>query len=439
MNTILEYCICRLPNFLPYLILALLPFRDSFRFSFRTTIGMSLVLSLIDCGGTVLGQISEERNLLTLFKVLLYIIFFLFCVHANAYKILFALFMILNYAAMVTIVSIFFCYRLYHITPGISRFPYVWILILVLALSFPFMCQYINKNVRNLVISEEAEIEKAWRTLWLIPATFYVIYYYSFYANWSNSSSISIFSTKPGNVLFVLLLNAASFLMYRTVQKLLKESISNLRLQAENSQFSLLIKQYETLKTNIGETRKVRHDMRHHFLVIENFLAKNEMNSLHSYLSEYKESISDIDYTQLCDNPVVNAVAGCYRSLARQAETESFFSLQLPEQLPLPDSDFCTLLSNLLENALEACERMAEKPRFLKVTARMDGHHMLILVVENSFEHPITEKNGVFLSSKRKGSGIGIVSVRSIVKKYNGLLKMEYENGVFCANVFLNP
>lgn len=439
LSEVLELSLCRLPNFLPYLLLALLPFRDNFRFSLRTTLSLAAVLSLTDCACNVINLVTKQSNLVTLCSVALYITCFLLCIRATASKILFSLFFVLNYAAMVTVVSLFISSIIFGESFSTVHYQSILMPILILLFSFPLMWKYINLQVRPLIISTVPEIQKSWRTLWLVPAVFYFIYYYSFYANWSNSSSIIDFSTKPGNVIFVLLINIGSFLMYRIIQKNLENSAENLRLQEENSCIILFEKQYETLKNNIEETRRARHDLHHHLSVIDYFLYQNDYDGLRGYLKEYRASFPSSKGLPLCDNQVVDAVAGYYYSLAEQSKVETTFFLMLPKKLPLPDNDFCSLFSNILENALEACMRMKKEKPFIRITAKMEGSSMMVLIVENSYEGEILCKGDLFLSSKREGTGVGLASVQSIAKKYNGLVKLEYEKGIFCASVFLSP
>ena len=69
--------------------------------------------------------------------------------------------------------------------------------------------------------------------------------------------------------------------------------------------------------------------------------------------------------------------------------------------------------------------------------AHLHSGHMVLLSVENAFDGEIREKDGVFLSSKRRGEGVGLQSVRHIAEKNGGYSRFHYGGGVFCANVIL--
>ncbi len=63
--------------------------------------------------------------------------------------------------------------------------------------------------------------------------------------------------------------------------------------------------------------------------------------------------------------------------------------------------------------------------------------HMVLLSVENAYDGKIREKNGVFLSSKRPGEGVGLQAVRHTAEKNGGYVRFHYGDGVFTANVIL--
>lgn len=126
-------------------------------------------------------------------------------------------------------------------------------------------------------------------------------------------------------------------------------------------------------------------------------------------------------------------------NLLRYKENEIPFSikLDLPHKLPISEMDMCLVMSNLLENALEASLHTEKAKRYVKIEAYIHSNNIVLLTVENAFDGNATKKNGVFQSSKRRGDGVGIQSVRRIAEKNGGYCRFTAENCVFCANVML--
>ena len=77
--------------------------------------------------------------------------------------------------------------------------------------------------------------------------------------------------------------------------------------------------------------------------------------------------------------------------------------IDLPRKLPVSEIDMCLIMSNLLENALEASLRTEKTKRYIKFQAYLHSDNVVLITVENKFDGIIKEKNGVFQSSKRKG------------------------------------
>lgn len=139
---------------------------------------------------------------------------------------------------------------------------------------------------------------------------------------------------------------------------------------------------------------------------------------------------------RFCENRAADSVLGYYCALAKREDIPFRAQLDLPESLPVDEIDMCLVLSNLLENALDASLRTVPDRRQIRVTAYLHAERLLI-EVENAFDGEVMEKGGVFRSSKRKGNDVGIRSVRHIAEKTGGASTFTYQNGVFSARVML--
>ncbi|MFQ9800572.1 MAG: ATP-binding protein [Clostridia bacterium] len=89
------------------------------------------------------------------------------------------------------------------------------------------------------------------------------------------------------------------------------------------------------------------------------------------------------------------------------------------------------------ENALEACASVEKNPKIsVKAKAQLDA---LFIQVENTYgKEPVKDREGRYLSSKHKGVGVGLESVRNIAMQYDGMLEIKPEKGCFRVSVLLN-
>ena len=285
--------------------------------------------------------------------------------------------------------------------------------------------------VRTMV--EDDNFAQTWYVFWVLPLMFIVL----------NLFMIPIYPTTlyTGRVLqgYIVLSIALLVLMFafNTIFLLMATSLNrNARLRQENQLLSLQQQRYENLKTAIEEARQARHDMRHHLNHISMLAEENDMETLKAYLAQTVSRIPDLDM-HFCENRAADSVLGYYCALAKREGIPFSAQIDLPQTLPVDEIDMCLVLSNLLENALEASLRTVPARRWMKVNAYVHAERLLLVQVENACDGEIKETNGVFRSSKRKGNGIGIQSVRHIAEKKGGASTFACQDGVFCAKIML--
>ena len=133
----------------------------------------------------------------------------------------------------------------------------------------------------------------------------------------------------------------------------------------------------------------------------------------------------------------MNAVLSHYLARARRSGIETDVSLSLPPAPMLPEEDICVIFGNLLENAIEACERQEEDARRYLFLRSSQEEGRLLIVMDNSYEGNVRYSQGYFCSSKRNGVGIGVESVKAIVKRYGGTAFFEPEDGRFKVSIVI--
>ena len=197
---------------------------------------------------------------------------------------------------------------------------------------------------------------------------------------------------------------------------------------------------FELLRERIEETKTAQHDLRHHFVMIEGFLQDREYEELESYVRKFHAAIQPAAQAGYAKNPVVNVLGRHYASLAEKENIRLAFRLDVGRDVKISEADLCAVLSNLLENAIEACARQNSGERFITLTMGQKPS-ILSIRMENSTDGSVARRGGVFLSSKREQQrkGYGLDSVRSIAGKYGGDTEFQYDNDkkVFVSTVLL--
>lgn len=185
------------------------------------------------------------------------------------------------------------------------------------------------------------------------------------------------------------------------------------------------------------EARATRHDLRHHITMLREFLEQDNMAGLRSYLDAYSDKEILTVPMSYCRHYVTDMLLRMYAGLAARQDTPFRVEARLPESLMIDDVDMCVVLSNLLENALEASLKLApdERDVFVRIGCR---HGRLILLIENRFDGQAQAENGRFFSRKKKGRlGVGLASVQAVVLRLGGNTNFRAERNIFYSEVFL--
>ena len=285
--------------------------------------------------------------------------------------------------------------------------------------------------VRAMV--EDDNFAQTWYVFWVLPLVFILL-------NLFITPRYQI-TLRTGRVLQVYIVMSIALLfllfMFNAIFLLMANSLNrNARLQQENQFLSMQQQRYESLKAAIEEARQARHDMRHQLNQISALAETGDLDGLKAYLAKTVSRIPDLDMN-FCENRAADSVVGHYCALAKRENIPYSVQIDLPECLPVDEINLCLVLSNLLENALEASLRTAPARRRIELTAYLHGNSLALIQVENTYDGVIREKDGVFQSSKRKGEGVGIQSVRHIAEKTGGASTFTHQNGVFSAKVML--
>ena len=202
-------------------------------------------------------------------------------------------------------------------------------------------------------------------------------------------------------------------------------------------------KNFELLSQNVDAGRLYRHDMRHHLKVLSGMAQQNNSVEILEYIGNLNETAELCAPEMLCKNPAVNAVISEYINRAKNIGCRMEHKIFIPEELPFELPDVCIILSNALENALNACEKCPEDKRYIDLLADFSDDRKLKITVKNPCADAVRlDAEGLpVVAARNDGHGIGLHGVKKTVKKYNGFICCSYENGefLFCAEIFRDP
>lgn len=190
-------------------------------------------------------------------------------------------------------------------------------------------------------------------------------------------------------------------------------------------QILLQKKQYEFYLQKREAERIFRHDARHRDSILISYLENGEVEGAKEFLKKELAEIEKNAKIPFCENTLINAVLSEYRTKAEQEGLEFSARIQMPKELACDEAEFCVMLSNLLENSLDAAKS------YIAISIK-HLNHQLSLNVKNDYEGELKKSaENNYLTTKPQGSGLGLKSVEAILKSNSGFLKIEDTDGIF--------
>lgn len=227
-----------------------------------------------------------------------------------------------------------------------------------------------------------------------------------------------------------------------TVYYIMRNLGKQRKLRAENAILSTQIHEQEHRLRQTEElyqaTRKMRHDMKRYFTTYLELLEAGKTELVIEDLQQTLQSRLPAKQVVYTSNQVINAVINDKMRFCQ--EKEIFFDIQITDDIPGDSGmDDAIILSNLLDNAIEAEERIEEISK-RKITLRVFCYKgMLNLIVRNYIEKSVLKENP-FLRTTKKNKfyhGVGIGSVREMVKGQNGEVDFAEEESFFVVHILL--
>lgn len=186
--------------------------------------------------------------------------------------------------------------------------------------------------------------------------------------------------------------------------------------------------------------RRIRHETRGHLNNLKGMLHNGEYACAEDYIFRMDESMGGFELTLRTGNPVTDVIVNDKRQQCEDQEIPFRTDFHYPDSGSFDAFDVGIVLQNLLQNALEACEKVSEGKRFISLAGRRKGRFLLI-EVKNSFAGDLVwGADGLPVTDKKTDvsmHGIGLSSVRRIAEKYMGEMEVCPENQVFRVTVMV--
>lgn len=432
----IELLLNELLSTFPFHFLAYIPFYKKLKYSPLETVLLVCMCQIFYLGiFTILTLAGFSSVWVQYLAVPIFGVLFCLLVQADRGMILFFYMFILDYLLVIRAAAFCICEKLF----GFNFFSWQsgFITLFLILCTILLMVKAMSHITKGLC---SVSVPSFWRTAWLLPCSVTLILL--LLTGDIRSGTVTI-SALLARVLLLICMFLISHFMILFIQQLKEQLETNTRNQAMERLLQIQHDQYSMLQARIAENRRARHDFRQHLRVIQDCVKRGDLEDLKSYLAEYEKQFPSHSDHIYCNSYAVNAILAFYADKAENHNIRLDVKIQMSDTPVIPETEFCVLLGNLLENALDACqtgrpESKTSQP-FIRVCAIQIGTSTLSITVDNTSVFKPTWINEKLVSTKAAGSGIGTESIRMIAEQYRGDARFEWKDGVFYASVMLNP
>ena len=209
------------------------------------------------------------------------------------------------------------------------------------------------------------------------------------------------------------------------------------KLVVEKKQNEYTQKYVQTINEQYEQTRRLRHDMKQYFTVLDGLISERKYSEARALISENYKSISCSEVVVNVGNDYVNSILNAKLTHAKSLQIDVICSIE-KDLSGIESTDLCNLLGNMLDNAIEAAQECKTEKRSIELNISSLSNR-LIVIVRNSINHSILAENPNLVTSKQDKSehGYGIKTIKSITEKYDGTIDFFEENLTFVFRVEL--
>ena len=434
LRHILEFVII-----IPAVIFAVMPVFEDFRFKSLTAYiaGGILLMLLVFLGAYLRLEFSLDSTMIMFPYGVMFFILYIIFVDASIGRKLFCFFNSIMLCAFCPLYTVFIMAPveaenkiwqssgLFTLQSGIV---YIVLVLIVGAMFFKTL------YVKLPMLMSQKYIGTVWDFMFLVPLFMTMLMLWSIPIH---PDLAMVGRLRPAALIFLWLILMMILLLYHVFWWTAMKLTEGAKLQQENTLLTIERKRYEELRNYMDETRALRHDFRQHILVISQLSGSGNLGELQNYLQQFSDG-AYTSYTGYCGNIAVDAVSSYYTAFAESQSTKIEWKLNLPNEIPIKESEYCVILGNLLENALRAVKNLPKERRKITVISSLLSETIIGLSVDNPYSGKIIFRKNGLPQSQREGHGIGLMSVMNTVKRYEGSMNIKTEKNIFSVDIVLH-
>lgn len=234
-------------------------------------------------------------------------------------------------------------------------------------------------------------------------------------------------------LLCILIINALAVYGYNKSSEFLKAK-SDAEISAYH--YKLYENQLNIIKESEKTIHKIKHDMKNHLITIDILVKNNSVKEASDYIHTLTGNLNSDNEFSKTGNIVIDSLINHKLHTAKKLQAEIHSNVFLPAELEISSLDLTVILGNLLDNAIEAIQKLDPGKRKIFLDARYSKGRFMIKL-SNTYDGQIISNNKKLVTTKDSESihGFGLSNVKDSLKKYDGQMKIDYTTTEFTVSL----
>ena len=230
----------------------------------------------------------------------------------------------------------------------------------------------------------------------------------------------------------LFILNFSYYATYKNIEH--RHRITSLEVQKtleDAEKMSIAIDQ-----TNREELEKLRHDIKNQFSYLDVMLQQGQNKEARAYIKEYVNNSNPVLNSFSCSNKVINSIINLELTKAKIKQIKIDVKVVVPPALPFQDIDLVSLLTNMIDNAIENYYSVDKDVITVRIMKQND---FIRFIVSNPVNLEKVNLRSLTKTSKvGRGHGYGTKIIKNIATAYNGYVDFNIEDNRFVCDAVLN-
>lgn len=304
-----------------------------------------------------------------------------------------------------------------------------YFLILCFAYMLVILLEY--RFMRKPFLELTNTVQVGWGSLSLIPVLFTVLML--FIANFP-----TYYTKDPIRILYILgnliVILVVYVLVYQSILRQYRYQMLSHYKDILTLQISSMEKQASNMHAAEERLKILRHDIRHFSNIMQTCLHDGSIEEANHLLADLEDAIGRVEIKTYCNDPIINSVLTFYLNLAKSEGIEVQAAFTSPPDGKFDSSSFSVALANALENALNACKEESGQRIIILKSRNLNGQFLMEL--SNTCRKTVLfDKDGIPISQKGMGHGIGTKSILYFAKQTHSMVNFQQENGFFTLQI----